>query len=69
MKKKLKTTATRKRRKGNKPITTTSVAFKTENLEYLKNHDLHVKKDLSVTWIVNNLIEKLRDGVITIEVE
>ena len=57
----------RQAKKGAKEITTTSVAFKTENLDYLKAHDLHVKRDQSVSWIVNQLIVKLRDGGIALE--
>lgn len=68
-KKKKNTTAPRKGKKGGKPITTTSVAFKTENLEALKAHPLHQKKDLSISWIVNKLVEKFRAGVVTIDID
>lgn len=54
-------------KKGGKEITTTSVAFKTENLEFLKTHNLHVKDDLSISWIVNRLIAKFRDDGIALE--
>ncbi len=57
----------RQAKKGGKEITTTSVAFKTENLEFLKAHDMHVKDDLSISWIVNRLIVKFRDGGVTLE--
>lgn len=59
----------RKKKKVNKSITTTSVAFKEENLNFIKNHDLHKKGDLSVSWIINKLIEKFRDGSVTLDLE
>lgn len=57
---------TRKREKSSRSITTTSVAFKTDNLKALKDHDMHKKNDLSVSWIINKLVEKFREGDITI---
>lgn len=55
-------------KKSGKDITTTSVAFKTENIEGLKRHDLHIKNDLSVSWIINKLTEKFLEGAIPIDV-
>lgn len=65
-KKKIIRTSRKGKKKGSKPITTTSVAFKTQILDGLKAHELHAKKDLSISWIVNTLSEKLLSGEITI---
>lgn len=69
---KKKTSVVRSPRKGKKNgenITTTSVAFKTPNLDGLKSHPLHdkTKGDRSVSWIINRLVEDLLAGKINID--
>ncbi len=60
-KKKSPKTLPRQVKRATKDITTTSVAFKTENLDYLKAHDMHVRDSLSISWIINRMIANLRD--------
>lgn len=47
----------------------TSIAFKLANLKFIKSHPLHTRDDVSVSWIINKLIEKFRAGEITLKVE
>ena len=56
----------KKKVKKNKDITPTSVAFKTEKLNALKGHPLHKDKKLSISWILNQLLDKFLSGEITI---
>jgi hypothetical protein len=71
MKKKLKVNSGIKRRKGKgrKDWVSTSIAFKKANLDYLKEHDLYTQGDVSVSWIVNKLVEKFKTGDIALEID
>lgn len=55
--------------KGRKDWVSTSIAFKKLNLDYLKNHDLYKRGDVSVSWIVNKLVEKFKLGEIALEID
>lgn len=57
----------RKRNKSGRNITGTSIAFETSTLEGLRSHELHTKKKLSVSWIVNQLAEKFLKGETVLE--
>lgn len=61
--------ATRKTKKDTAEITTTSVAFKTQTLNALKEHDICKKNRLSVSWVVNKLIDKFLACDVTLELE
>ncbi len=52
-----------------KKWSTTSIAFRQGNLEALKAQDLHAKNNLSISWIVNKLVEKFLAGGITLDID
>lgn len=54
-------------KKGDEDIITTSVAFRAKNLSGLKAHKKHVEDHLSVSWIVNRLVEKFLASEISID--
>lgn len=56
----------KKGKKDVKSITTTSIAFKTKNIEGLKAHDLHIKEDQSISSIVNKLVKKFLAGEVAL---
>lgn len=47
---------------------TRSVNFRDENIEFVLSHDLHTKRNVSISWIINELIVQFKKGNIKIEV-
>lgn len=63
--------ATRETKKNAIDYSVTSISFRKHTLEGLKNHDIcHPdKNNLSVTWVVNKLVDKFLAGEIHLELE